>query len=98
MEARMRVFVRCHTNGTILSVAKVHTMADELPHPFGDVSDAERVIEIDATDKVAQLDPHEIVERYTVDPASATVRRRSPSDERDSAVRPAARPKKSKSK
>ena len=72
----MRVFVRCDRNGTILSVTKVRTMSEGMPHPYGPMAEEdERIVEIEADAAAAQLDAHEVVERYVVDPSSGTLRK-----------------------
>ena len=62
----MRLFIRHRKDGEIVSAAKVNVLPDGLEHPFAEVSEDERVLDLEPTDELGSLDPHEILERYLV--------------------------------
>ena len=63
----MRLFIRYNSQGIITSAMKVNVMAEGLEHPYGQLGEDERVMEVEPTPELEALDCHEIDNRYVVD-------------------------------
>ena len=81
----MRVFIRHNHTGEIVSVTKVTVMAENLEHPYGDLSEGDSVLEVTPTDELEALDCHEFGDRYVVDLSGKTL---TPKGERQPPKRP----------
>ncbi len=62
----MRIFIRCDKEGNILSTMKVEVMPEGIEHPYGDIKEGEKVIEVEPTPDLEKLQCHEISQQYTV--------------------------------
>lgn len=63
----MRLFLHSDQEGNLLSAIKVTVMVEDLEHPYGDVGEDQRVVEIQPTAELEHLSCHEICDRYILD-------------------------------
>jgi hypothetical protein len=63
----MRTFVRFDRDGTILETARVELLPKGKKHPYAEVPRGESVLEVDPSEGVEELAPHEIQTTMTVD-------------------------------
>ena len=63
----MRLLIRYDAGGDIISVARVAHITEELDHPFGETGAGGGVLEVEDTGGLAELECHDIHDRYRVD-------------------------------